>query len=53
MPWDDAGSGLIHGEAGGHAALLDGRAYPPALTEGRLLAAPDAASWAACRQALS
>lgn len=53
MPWDHAAGVLIHAEAGGHAALLDGRAYSPALTEGHLLAAPDAASWAACRQALS
>ncbi len=49
MPWDHAAGALIHAEAGGHAALLDGTPYSPALHRGHLLLATDAETWAACR----
>ncbi|KPH07708.1 inositol monophosphatase [Rhizobium acidisoli] len=44
-PWDHAAGVLIHCEAGGYGALLTGEAYRPAMARGRLLLAPDAASW--------
>ncbi|WP_210161343.1 inositol monophosphatase family protein [Rhizobium leguminosarum] len=49
-PWDHAAGVLIHREAGGYGALLTGEAYHPTMTRGRLLLAPDAASWEAIRQ---
>lgn len=52
MPWDHAGSLLIHAEAGGYSALLDGSPYRPDQTRGHLLLAPDAATWDAIRRAL-
>jgi fructose-1,6-bisphosphatase/inositol monophosphatase family enzyme len=46
MPWDHAPGVLLHAEAGGHAAYLDGAAFRPArIDAGALLLAPDAASW--------
>jgi fructose-1,6-bisphosphatase/inositol monophosphatase family enzyme len=45
MPWDHAPGVLIHAEAGGHAALLDGTPYSPLVHEGVLILAPDAATW--------
>jgi fructose-1,6-bisphosphatase/inositol monophosphatase family enzyme len=46
MPWDHAPGVLLHGEAGGHAAYLDGTGFRPArIDAGALLLAPDAASW--------
>lgn len=45
-PWDHAAGLLVHREAGGHAALLDGRPWHPG-ARGPLLAAPDRASWQA------
>lgn len=44
-PWDHAAGCLIHEEAGGHSALLDGRTYDVSIREGRLLLAPDVTSW--------
>jgi fructose-1,6-bisphosphatase/inositol monophosphatase family enzyme len=44
-PWDHAAGVLMQLEAGGYAALCDGRAYSPALCEGHLLMAPSKASW--------
>jgi len=52
-PWDHAAGVLIHCEAGGYAATMDGEPYRPTLTEGHLLAAPDRASWCDMQQALS
>jgi fructose-1,6-bisphosphatase/inositol monophosphatase family enzyme len=52
-PWDHAAGELIHREAGGHSGLLSGETYRPAMTQGRLLLAPDAASWEAIRETLS
>lgn len=46
MPWDHAAGVLIHTEAGGFAAMLDGSAYTPVLhAEGQLLLAPGRDSW--------
>lgn len=52
MPWDHAPGLLIHAEAGGHAARLDGRAYRPSELDGGILAAPDTDSWQALREAV-
>lgn len=46
MPWDHAAGVLIHAEAGGYGAMLDGSAYTPVLhADGQLLLAPGADSW--------
>jgi fructose-1,6-bisphosphatase/inositol monophosphatase family enzyme len=46
MPWDHLAGTLIHAEAGGHVAKLDGTPYRPGdASDGRLLAAPDSNSW--------
>lgn len=46
MPWDHAAGVLIHTEAGGHAAMLDGSDYTPVLhAEGQLLLTPGPTSW--------
>jgi fructose-1,6-bisphosphatase/inositol monophosphatase family enzyme len=54
-PWDHLAGVLLHQEAGGYAACLDGSPYTHAAyadgTEG-LLCAPDAESWAALRTTL-
>ncbi|WP_105383014.1 inositol monophosphatase family protein [Neorhizobium alkalisoli] len=52
-PWDHAAGVLIHSEAGGYAAVVDGEIYRPTMTEGHLLSAPDKASWLAIHGALS
>lgn len=44
-PWDHAAGQLIHREAGGYSALLDGRGYQPTINQGHLLLAPDRESW--------
>jgi fructose-1,6-bisphosphatase/inositol monophosphatase family enzyme len=51
-PWDHAAGHLLHQEAGGFGARLDGSLYSPRVTEGGLLLAPDEASWRALREAL-
>jgi fructose-1,6-bisphosphatase/inositol monophosphatase family enzyme len=46
MPWDHAPGVLLHAEAGGYAAYLDGGGFRPGrIDAGALLLAPDAASW--------
>jgi fructose-1,6-bisphosphatase/inositol monophosphatase family enzyme len=45
MPWDHVAGHLIHAEAGGYAACLDGAPYRPRPIEGTLLLAPDRATW--------
>lgn len=45
LPWDHAAGALIHAEAGGYSARLDGTPYRPVHREGGLLAAPDRATW--------
>ena len=52
MPWDHAPGTLLFTEAGGHVARLDGTPYRAADLSGGLLAAPDATSWHALRDAL-
>ncbi|MEN0075072.1 MAG: inositol monophosphatase family protein [Paracraurococcus sp.] len=52
MPWDHAAGWLLHREAGGHSAQFDGTPYRPMARSGGLICAPDAASWAAAREAL-
>lgn len=50
--WDHAAGQLIHTEAGGYSALIDGRPYSPLLREGQLLLAPDFTSWLETRAIL-
>ena len=46
MPWDHAAGVLIHAEAGGYGAMMDGTPYTPVLhAEGQLLLAPGEESW--------
>lgn len=52
MPWDHLPGALIHREAGGYIARWDGSDYLPSHVGGGLLAAPDAESWRAIRDAL-
>jgi fructose-1,6-bisphosphatase/inositol monophosphatase family enzyme len=52
MPWDHLGGVLIHQEAGGYAARLDGSAYRPGHLNGGLMIAPDRASWVELRREL-
>jgi fructose-1,6-bisphosphatase/inositol monophosphatase family enzyme len=48
MPWDHAAGVLLHGEAGGYNAYLDGGRYVPMRTKAPgLMLAPDEASWQA------
>ncbi len=44
-PWDHAAGIMMHAEAGGYSALLDGRPYAPTMREGTPLMASDAESW--------
>lgn len=52
LPWDHAPGWLLHREAGGYSAGLDGSPYRPALRGRGLLCAPDEASWLALRDVL-
>lgn len=52
MPWDHAAGVLIHAEAGGYSAQLDGTPYSPRKHSGGLICAPDAVSHAEAMQAL-
>lgn len=52
MPWDHAAGVLVHGEAGGYSAKLDGTPYLPTDRGGGILMAPDKASWLALRDVL-
>ena len=45
MPWDHAAGALMHAEAGGWHAKLDGGRYRPTELAGGLLLAPDEESW--------
>jgi fructose-1,6-bisphosphatase/inositol monophosphatase family enzyme len=47
MPWDHAAGVLMHAEAGGYSALIDGTPYRPGLLNGSILLAPDRESWQA------
>ena len=52
MPWDHAAGVLIHHEAGGYAALLNGKPYSPTIHQGGMMLAPDKACWQALHEAL-
>ena len=52
LPWDHAPGWLLHQEAGGYAARLDGSPYTPKATNGGLICAPDRASWQALHDTL-
>jgi len=52
MPWDHLPGVLIHAEAGGYSARLDGSAYLPSHVGGGLIVAPDKESWREIKQAL-
>jgi fructose-1,6-bisphosphatase/inositol monophosphatase family enzyme len=52
LPWDHAPGWLLHQEAGGYSARLDGGAYSPLHTGGGLICVPDRASWEAVREVL-
>ena len=52
MPWDHAAGVLIHGEAGGFSALLDGRPYSATVHQGGVMSAPDRDSWTLLQQEL-
>jgi len=53
-PWDHLAGCLLHAEAGGYSACLDGTPYTPASRiDAGLLCAPDKASWIALRDALT
>ena len=52
MPWDHAAGFLLHQEAGGYGARLDGSAYSPRSSEGALLCAADSETWRAFHTAL-
>ena len=52
LPWDHAAGWLLHREAGGYSARLDGSPYDPAQTTGGLICTPDEASWHTLRAAL-
>ncbi|GKX35982.1 MAG: inositol monophosphatase [Rhizobiaceae bacterium MnEN-MB40S] len=45
MPWDHLAGVLIHQEAGGYSARLDGSPYLPGMTDGGLITAPDRETW--------
>lgn len=52
MPWDHAPGVLLHAEAGGYSAMLDGSPYSPLIHSGGLICTPDRDSWFALREAL-
>jgi fructose-1,6-bisphosphatase/inositol monophosphatase family enzyme len=52
LPWDHAPGWLLHREAGGYSARLDGSDYRPTVTGGGLICAPDRESWEALRRTL-
>ena len=52
LPWDHAPGWLLHKEAGGYSARLDGTPYTPLRTDGGLICAPDRESWQAVRDVL-
>jgi fructose-1,6-bisphosphatase/inositol monophosphatase family enzyme len=52
MPWDHAAGVLIHAEAGGYSALLDGSQYLPTKFEGGIISAPNRESWQMVHDAL-
>ncbi|CAO1669343.1 inositol monophosphatase family protein [Salinicola sp. NYA28a] len=53
MPWDHAAGLMIHAEAGGYSALLDGTLYQPTIHQGTVLAASSRAHWEQLREKFS
>jgi fructose-1,6-bisphosphatase/inositol monophosphatase family enzyme len=45
MPWDHAAGVLIHAEAGGYSARLDGSPYDATKHTGGIISAPDRETW--------
>jgi fructose-1,6-bisphosphatase/inositol monophosphatase family enzyme len=52
MPWDHAAGVLIHAEAGGYSALIDGSPYLPTKFEGGIISAPSKEIWRLVRDSL-
>jgi len=52
MPWDHAAGVLIHAEAGGYTALLDGSPYLPTVFEGGVISAANRECWQMLHDAL-
>lgn len=52
MPWDHAAGWLLHREAGGYSACLDGNPYVATRHDGGLLCAPDRDSWTLLQETL-
>lgn len=52
-PWDHVAGELMHREAGGYSARLDGELYSPRIFDGGLLLTPDRESWRTLRAALN
>ena len=52
MPWDHLPGWLLHQEAGGYAARLDGSALAPGMVDGGLICAPDRAGYEAIKTTL-
>lgn len=52
MPWDHLVGVLIHAEAGGYTARVDGSAYLPSHIDGGIRVAPDRESWQELRREL-
>src|SRR5262249_14782110 len=52
LPWNHAPGWLLHQEAGGCSARLDGSPYSPLHTGGGLICVPDRPSWEAVRDVL-
>ncbi|MDH4571528.1 inositol monophosphatase family protein [Salinicola acroporae] len=50
MPWDHAAGLMIHAEAGGYSALLDGTPYQPTIHQGTVLAASSRGHWEQLRE---
>lgn len=53
MPWDHAAGVLLHAEAGGYSAMIDGTPYEPLPTDSGILLAPDHDSWEKLRALVS
>ena len=52
MPWDHAAGVLIHAEAGGYSALLDGTPNDATKHDGGIISAPDRATYDLIRREL-
>ncbi len=50
MPWDHAAGTLLHSEAGGYSAILDGTPYAAHVHSGGIICAPDEATWHIIRE---